>query len=1357
MTTLVAKNRLRRCAAGVFSNGMRDSSITYSDGEDSEEYLRGVLTHAKDLSSSSVELASKIKDWPSEYHLSPKRANLLRALNLTGIERALELGCGCGAITRFLGERGLAVEAVEGSRVRAELAALRCRDLDNINIVTANFNNLTLPEQAYDAIFLIGVIEYAKRFSDSAADDEEAVIALLTLARQALASDGILCIAIENRTGLKYSLGAHEDHHGKRYIGIHNYHPDSSGMRTYTKLEWERILEKAGMQHVEFLLPFPDYKLPTVVLAERYAKTSQYAYCHLDTIRSRDYVGPLDLEQPEPLLWEALCHSGTLVDHANAFLIVVSENKRRIAEVCDADFVHLPEFKRPASLSCVVRKKRNTNDVERVRIEDVQPESPDYDLGDIVHRVGTEPFYPGVLLSIEWARSLLIQDAVEGFEQYLRDYYTFLYEYRSSQPLPIDLLPANIVVRSSGRYAVFDQEWQMASGADVDFVFFRAIIWFALRYHLRQALEVLTKRRRIKDVRGLVIYAFNTVGRAVEEKALDRYLELEQDFQTLIKGSQSDRISLDVPLIGERRFGAPISRIYWKCGGDTVYSERNCRTLEVSVSRERQTLTYDLPRDANSMTHFRFDPREAQGPPDFGFMHIHGMHVFACGAQRECVWKIESAESVAAQGKMSGLSFHHASLGAVFAITDEDPWLEFAFTPRRLPRPDEHYRVTVDLTPSRSADYILARDRYLVREEIMSQRMRYLEEQLARHQNVEQELRILKSSKAWRLAELYRRSIHNRVQPRVQRAKLWFAAAQRYGFAGTLRRVYMRLRSGDREQERQRLAQRTPYEVWLDQRSSPPPKVANGPLISILMPVYNVAPELLQRAVDSVQRQSYGNWELCIVDDCSTRRGTRAFLRTLNAPNIKIEFLSENLNIAGASNRALALASGDYIALLDNDDELTNHALAWVARCAVHSAADLIYSDEDFIRPDGHFDFPHLKPDYSPDLLLSHNYITHLLVLKRSLMRAIGGFRSGYDGAQDYDLVLRAVERANAIEHVAQPLYHWRMTPGSTSLDPTAKPHAHENGKRALQDALSRRGIAGAVLDANLPHFFRVKRELVNQPLVSIVIPFKDKPGLLKQCLDSILERSTYQRYEIVGISNNTVTPTTFDLMTDYQQRERRIRFIESNMPFNFSTLANTGVEHAQGDHIVLCNNDIEIITPEWIEGLLEHSQREEVAVVGGKLYFPNNTIQHAGIGIGLGGYAGHFHKNFPAHANGYFNRLNIVQNVSALTAALFMVKQNVYAELGGFDEEFMVAYNDVDFCLRARERGWLNVLTPYVEAYHHESISRGYEDTAEKLARFETEKQYLQDRYGALIARGDPYYNVNFDQGRDDFAIRGV
>jgi len=533
---------------------------------------------------------------------------------------------------------------------------------------------------------------------------------------------------------------------------------------------------------------------------------------------------------------------------------------------------------------------------------------------------------------------------------------------------------------------------------------------------------------------------------------------------------------------------------------------------------------------------------------------------------------------------------------------------------------------------------------------------------------------------------------------------------------------------------------------------------ADRPVFSVIMPVYNVDPLYLAAAVDSVTAQWYPRWELCICDDASTAPETLEYLRSLRDPRIKITFSETNRNIAGATNEALALAEGDYVVLLDNDDTLTPDALFEIA-CAVNeTGADFIYSDEDFITETGKAVHAHFKPDFSPDLLLSHNYITHLCAMKRSLVDRTGRFDSRFDGAQDYDYFLRATERAERIHHIPKVLYHWRMHAGSTSADADAKPEASNRAKAALENALKRRNIRGEVLEGNLPHYFRVKRRIEGEPLVSIVIPFRDKPELLETCIGSILEKSTYRRFEIIGMNNRSSEPETFETMARLGERDARVTFHDYDRPFNYSAINNHAVEqYAGGKHILLLNNDIEIISPDWIEALLEHSQRPEVGCVGAKLYYEDGTIQHAGAIIGLGGYVAHSHRGLPGTSHGYFNRLNVIQNLSAVTGACLMVERELYLSVGGLDEtHFQIAYNDIDFCLRIREKGLLNVFTPYCEAYHYESKSRGSDDEdPEKAARFEKEKAWLKQRHPVVASLRDPYYNPNLTLDSEDFALR--
>ena len=528
------------------------------------------------------------------------------------------------------------------------------------------------------------------------------------------------------------------------------------------------------------------------------------------------------------------------------------------------------------------------------------------------------------------------------------------------------------------------------------------------------------------------------------------------------------------------------------------------------------------------------------------------------------------------------------------------------------------------------------------------------------------------------------------------------------------------------------------------------------PRISIIMPVYNVSPKWLDLAIESIKSQWYKNWELCIADDKSTNEETLEYLQNLNHPNIKVTYLKENLNISGASNAALEIATGEYIALLDNDDEITPDALYEMVKAINEKDAEFIYSDEDFISTEGEMSNPHFKPDLSPDLLLTHNYITHFTCFSKALIDSVGNFNSAFDGSQDFDLFLRLTEQTSKIYHIPKVLYHWRMLETSTSANSEAKPEAIERGKLVLETTLRRRGIEATVEHANMHHYYRIKYHIKDNPLVSIIIPFKDKPELLDMSINSILNKSSYQNYEIIGISNNSEEAETFKKMAELEKKDTRVSFYEYNTEFNYADINNHAINtYAKGEHVLLLNNDIEVIAEEWIEAMLEHSQRQEIGCVGAKLYYPDDTVQHAGIIMGLGGYAGHSHKMYLRNNPGYFNRLNAIQNVSAVTAACLMVKKSIYQEVGGMDaQNFKVAYNDVDFCLRVRERNYLNLFTPYAEMYHHESISRGYETTPEKIERFQLEKDALSKRHKNILASGDPYYNPNLCHDKEDFSL---
>ena len=532
-----------------------------------------------------------------------------------------------------------------------------------------------------------------------------------------------------------------------------------------------------------------------------------------------------------------------------------------------------------------------------------------------------------------------------------------------------------------------------------------------------------------------------------------------------------------------------------------------------------------------------------------------------------------------------------------------------------------------------------------------------------------------------------------------------------------------------------------------------------NPLISVVMPVYNPPVQLLREAIESVQQQLYSNWELCIADDLSDQEEVRQLIAEFAQKDSRIKYVFRETNghISQASNSALKLVQGDYVALMDHDDLLPEHALFWVMHAInEHPEAMMIYSDEDKVDVAGNRHDPYFKCDWNPDLFYSHNMFSHLGVYKTELLRTVNGFREGLEGSQDYDLALRCIEQIDLsqIVHIPRILYHWRVVAGSTALDASEKPYAMIAGERAINEHLQRRGVnANCTL---LDWGYRVKYELDEEPLVSIVIPTRDHVDILKACLNSVYGNTSYGNYEIIIVDNGSQDPAALGYLEELQTN-RKVSVIRDDSEFNYSRLNNLAVDVAKGEIIALMNNDVVVDTPDWMTEMVSHASRPEVGAVGCRLVYPDNTLQHAGIVLGLGGLAAYSHRCIPRSSPGYFGRAMLIQSMSAVTAACLFVRKSVYQEVGGLDEENLaVAYNDVDFCLKLKEAGYRNIFTPYAELIHHESKSRGPEDTPEKQARADREFAYMRNRWGKILD-ADPAYNPNLTLDREDFSIAPI
>ncbi len=639
--------------------------------------------------------------------------------------------------------------------------------------------------------------------------------------------------------------------------------------------------------------------------------------------------------------------------------------------------------------------------------------------------------------------------------------------------------------------------------------------------------------------------------------------------------------------------------------------------------------------------------------------------------------------------------------------------------------------------------------------------------------NIEAQLADIRNSKAWRTAEVFRKIFYIQLLGRVPLMQKAALTLTREGLRAFLSKTRAYLKKNKIPVIAELME--SDYDRWIRIHSLSEEKIQHirrnisdfsyKPVISILMPVYNVDQIWLEKAIDSVRSQLYQNWELCIVDDASPKPHIRKTLEKYAKKDkrIKVTYFAKNQGMSIAYNEALRSAAGEFAGTLDHDDELTEDALYENVRLLNQNPhLDMIYSDEDKLDMQGKRCEPFFKPDYSPDLLLSMNYICHFTIFRRDILNVIGGFRAGYDGSQDYDLILRFTEKTSSdrIAHISKILYHWRKIPGSAAAATDAKNYAYVSAKKALQDYMERNAIPGEVLDGHFTGSYRIRRKIAAPEKVSIIVPFRDQVHLLQNCIESILNKTDYPSYEILLVNNQSRESATLAYLDQIQQSEN-IRVIDYDREFDFSDMNNVAVTKAEGRYILMLNNDTEVISPEWLSAMVEHAQRKEVGAVGAKLLYPDNTIQHGGVVMGLG-IASHAFKHFPVLDNGYFGQASVIRNCCAVTAACLLMRKEVFEELGGLDKDNLkIAYSDVDLCLKAVQKGYLVVYTPYSLLYHHESVSRGddndemlKEKHPEKYQRVIKERQFMEEKWKGYI-ENDPYYNIHLTRRSDNFAIR--
>ncbi|MBY0524359.1 MAG: glycosyltransferase family 2 protein [Gemmataceae bacterium] len=617
------------------------------------------------------------------------------------------------------------------------------------------------------------------------------------------------------------------------------------------------------------------------------------------------------------------------------------------------------------------------------------------------------------------------------------------------------------------------------------------------------------------------------------------------------------------------------------------------------------------------------------------------------------------------------------------------------------------------------------------------------------------QLHSMRRSRGWQLLlGCYR--IRDRVLPRGSR--------RRAAYESTLNLGEQWLRAAARLLSRRSISPRQ-YARWIRKNEPSPANLAeqrrmpfaSAPTVSIIVPTFNTPVNFLHDMIRSVQDQTYTNWELCIADASDEHVPARAVLREYaeREPRLRVHYLPGNQGIAGNSNAALALATGEYVALLDHDDTLAPFALFEVVSAInQHTDVDFIYSDEDCINEAGTYRLsPQFKPDWSPDTLLGRNYVCHLCVIRRRVLDDVGGFRAGFEGSQDYDLVLRATENARRIVHVPKVLYHWRIHGGSVTSRQPVKLYAYESGRKAIEEHLGRIGVQGDVADGPVLGTYRVNYPLAQRPLVSVIIPNRDNVRLLEQAVRSVLCAS-YANCEIVIAENQSQHAETFAYYRALQERPN-VKVLHWDRAFNYAAINNFAATSSAGPVLLFLNNDTESLQPEWLTRLVEHAVRPEIGAVGAKMYYPDRTIQHAGVVVGTQGGSAHVHRFWPGSATGYGHRLITTQNVSAVTGACLMMRRAVFDEVGGFDEAFVMDFNDIDLCLTVRAKGYRIVWTPHAELVHHECKTRGSERSPRTIQRFAKEETLFREKWGQLLKLGDPYCGPNLSLENAKLALR--
>ncbi len=1304
----------------------------YSDGE-VEEKLLGIAQsdRVKDLN----RAVSEEKDWAVLYHMSHIRENILGALPMEGNEEVLEIGSGCGAVTGALLPRAGHVTCVDLSKRRSTINAMRHSEAGNLSILVGNFQDIEqhLPQAHYDVITLIGVFEYARGYIGTQEPYGEFLRQILSHLKEG----GRLIVAIENRLGLKYFAGAAEDHTGRYFDGLENYPDPETKVHTFSKAELEQLFSQAGAGTAQFYYPYPDYKLPMLVYSDAYLPAKgQLATNIWNFDRTRLLLFD------EDKVYDSLAGTGMYPQFSNSFLVIFTKgeagpaqpelpvftkysNERSASYALRTDILKRPDGSR-------VVKKTACGPEGKAHVLAIADHAEKLDQmlegsGICANKVlGTDPGEGSVCLEYLEGRQTLEERALglvkegreeEAFELIrsfcakiralarrpftVTDKFTqvfgvkeYPYEDMTLPVTDLDAVCENLLLSDApGEQpdVLIDYEWTYEFPVPVRFVLFR--IWdYFLKRDLpdRSAANFCEKEGFSQEEISL----FGGMEKAWQAYILAGHTPLRELFADITPGC--------VDVLGE--LGLKSTR-------EQTSFESMLTVTPASGAGEARTFRARLQTEQGGRFRVCFETGELPAGAALRWDPLEN---------RICRIRVSRVQAQT-----------YAGLKPVNGVRDEQGRDMFWTM-------DPVYEVEADsahmgslviegelelIDPYRSLDEIAR---------LQQEREAYYAEM----ESLRRRLEAIRSTKAYKATEGLRR-VRNFTMARVRGTKLF-----RDKNAGPKR-----------------------YQEWLQEhrpdaavlRAQSMVCFPDAPKISILVPTYRTPENYLREMIESVLHQSYAGWQLCIADASCDGGATLAVINEYAGADerICVRSLEENGGISENTNAAAELADGDYITLLDHDDLLAPDALFEVAQAVVQKRPEVLYTDEDKVNMLGtdHFE-PNLKPDFSPDLLRAHNYITHLFVVSRDLFDRVGGFRKEFDGAQDYDLIFRCCFRAKQICHIPKILYHWRSHESSTAQNPESKLYAYEAGRKAIEENLKECGIDARVERSPYWGLNHVIYKVPEDALVSIIIPNKDHTADLDRCIRSIMDNSSLRSFEILVIENNSSDPATFEYYKKAKKEWPMLRLLRWEKEFNYSAINNFGAAHARGRYLLLLNNDTQLIDPDSLSEMAGLCTRPDAGCVGAKLLYGNDTVQHAGIVLGFGGFAGHVFVGIEKNSPGFMMRPLVTCNYSAVTAACLMVRKEIYEKAGGLDERFAVALNDVDFCLRVRQMGYLNIYTPYSLWHHYESLSRGYEDTPEKKERFEKEVSMFRERWADELSVPDPYYNPNFELDKAPFSL---